>query len=164
MSEEKRYIRCAPFTRAQRQAQTIGDVWGYRGWPLPLTIYQFGGMLGAAAIMVFTERLWAHFGLTNLLIAFVVEIIVMYGSRSVRIEGRTPWAAGLGVGMAAMGRPRINGKRYRERTVTRYKARKMLLVPDEHWHRYPFAIVEAKHAQGRARWHVRRNYWQRRAA
>lgn len=160
---EQRRIRCIPFTPAKRQPPYVGDFFGYTGWPLPLTVFQFSTLAVVAIGMLFTWHLWGRFGMGNFLVYLGAVSGCTYATRQVRIQGRAPWAAGVGLVGSLIGRPRVNGKPYRAKTVTRYKASRMLLIPDETWKRYRFAIVASHHSQ-RRRFHLHRNYWQRRAS
>jgi hypothetical protein len=85
-------------------------------------------------------------------------------SRHVRIQGQAPWAAGLGLLEALSGRPKLNGFPFKPMIETRYRERRMLLMPDVGWKRHRFAIVTGKHSSGLRQIHVHRNYWQRRAS
>jgi len=157
-----RYIRCVPYTRAKRHAPMIGKVWGYTGWPLPVTVFQFAAMLVSSLGLIFTTPIWAHFGMANVLIFLGAVFGSMFATKQIRIEGRSPWGAALGAGASLAGRPRLDGRRFRSRILTRYRERKMVLVPGPEWKRYRFAIVAVSTPKGRRR-RLRRDYWHRSA-
>jgi hypothetical protein len=101
--------------------------------------------------------------MANFLIYIGAVVGSTYATRQVRIGGRAPWAAGLGLVGSLTGRPRVNGRPYKAKTVTRYKASRMLLIPDEHWRHYILAVAWSKHSHGRRKIHFHRNWWVRRS-
>src|SRR6202023_1023926 len=95
--ESERFIRCVPFTRTKRLPSTIGDVFGYTSWPLPMTTFQFSTFVLVLFGMPLTWHLWGHFGMGNWLIYLGAVFGSKYATRQVRIEGRAPWGAALGL-------------------------------------------------------------------
>jgi len=164
MESEKRYVRCVPFTRTKRLPSTIGDVYGYTKWPLPMTTFQFSTFVLVVVGGLLFWHLWAHFGKLDYLIYVGAVLGSKYATRQVRIEGRAPWGAALGLVGSLTSRARVNGLAYNPTTVTRYKAHRMLLIPDEHWRYYILAIEQAKHSRGLRSIHLHRKWWVRRPA
>ena len=161
MTDEPKFIRCVPFTRAKRHASMIGSVWGYTSWPLPVTNFQFAAGLVAMVGLGFTAPLWGHFGLLNVPLFFGGVLLAVFATRQIRIEGRSPGGFLLGVGASLASRPRLAGRKFRSRLVTRYEDSRVLLVPDDGWRCTRWAVVPVKHGRGHR---LRHNYWHRRQA
>lgn len=119
-------LECRVYTHARRHPMVIGNIQGIR--IPPLTPAQLGVLVGSFVALVVARPLWAHLGaILNALVLLGVPVSLCWAMRAVRIEGRAPWRAGLGLlslwcsprcGMR-LGRPHRDRRRpvrYRPRT------------------------------------------------
>lgn len=155
MSTEQRYIRCTPFTAVNRLQPHIGKVWGWDRWPLPMTVFQLSAFVGTAVGLLLGWHAWGRFGMLNFPIYAGAVAGSKYATRRIQVGGRAIWAAALGLAGSYTGKPRMDGRKFKARQLTRYKERRMLLVPDPQWRRYPLAFVTTHGHRPR----VRFCYW-----
>ncbi|MFE6904272.1 phage holin family protein [Streptomyces sp. NPDC057717] len=113
--------RC--YTKARRHPSMIGQWEGRRLWGGPYSVPQFitMGVVFAAMIvaLVAVPRLWATFGLFNLVALALVPYLASLLVRRLHIDGRHPFAAlASTAGLVAGGqRPRLGGRQLRRITT-----------------------------------------------
>ncbi|WP_149563847.1 hypothetical protein [Streptomyces cacaoi] len=82
--------RC--YTKARRLPLVLGQWEGRRLWGGPYTVPQLVTMFVVLLGMVAAFPLWGHFGLLNVLPLVGVPYAASFAVRSLRIEGRSPFA------------------------------------------------------------------------
>ncbi|MFG7941238.1 MULTISPECIES: hypothetical protein [Streptomyces] len=117
MSEQERPLgegqligRC--YTRARRLPLVLGQWEGRRLWGGPYTVPQLVTMFVVLLGMVAAFPLWGHLGLLNAVPLVGVPYAASFAVRSLRVEGRSPFAvlAGLAALAAAPRQGRLGGQ------------------------------------------------------
>ncbi|MEK0098554.1 phage holin family protein [Streptomyces sp. A475] len=113
--------RC--YTKARRHPSVIGQWEGRRLWGGPYSVPQFITMGVVFAVMIVVlvavPRLWATFGLFNLVALALVPYLASLLVRRLHVDGRHPFAAlASTAGLVAGGqRPRLGGRQLRRITT-----------------------------------------------
>jgi hypothetical protein len=88
-------VACRVYTHARRHPVVVGNIQGLR--IPPMTPAQLGVLVGSLVVLTLTRAWWAHLGtLGNSFVVMGVPLTLAWLVRSVRMEGRAPWRAGLG--------------------------------------------------------------------
>jgi len=90
-------LDCRSYTHARRYPWVIGSI---GGWQLPtqLTLTQLAAMGATLLLLAETRGWWAHLPrLLNLLVEAALPAAAAWGARHLRIEGRSPGRALLGL-------------------------------------------------------------------
>lgn len=122
-------IACRSYTHARRYPWVIGSI---GGWQLPtqLSLSQLAAMGLTLLMLVQTRGLWAHLPrMLNLGVEAALPVAAGWGARHLRIEGRSPGRALLGLAsyLSCPRQGRIHGRAVRRpgpvRVATRLPVR-----------------------------------------
>lgn len=123
MKESSESIDCRSYTRARRHPLVIGKIGGWT-LPTPITPTQLLVLLGTFLALLWTRSVWAHIGgLGNLVVQGLVPLLLAWGVRHLRVEGRAPLRAlgGLAAYLAAPRGGLLRGRAFRDRPPVRLR-------------------------------------------